>query len=310
MAVSHVFSNAVADWTGTVTVFDSAGATGTVAATNLVRPTNWNSAHNQFYTLTGNTTGNSTASGTNVLFAGSGGISVGGSTGTIVISGPNDKTYDYFDPFLNAPLAQGTQGQASFHVYPFQLPNVQFDRFGLRVAHRNASNSSGSFTLSNWVGIYTKNGSTLSLLSSTSNSIAITGSGTVGIYSSIGGQRLLTLGFTGTLSKGDYWVAIGSRFSTAGASCTFNQIVRDIFPNSIFTALAANQNVLSYSGIFSEASNATKQFMLGAGIYSASSTAVPGSIAFSEIQGSMLAGTLVTSGVGYIPAWALHNGTI
>ena len=87
MAVSHVFSNAVADWTGTVTVFDSAGSTGTAAASAIVRPSDWNSAHNQFYTLTGNTTGNSTASGTNVIFSGGQLITLGGSTGSVKING-------------------------------------------------------------------------------------------------------------------------------------------------------------------------------------------------------------------------------
>ena len=64
MAVSHVKSNTVADWTGTVTVGNSTGGTQTIAATNLVRPGDWNSAHNQFYTLSGNTTNASTAPAT------------------------------------------------------------------------------------------------------------------------------------------------------------------------------------------------------------------------------------------------------
>jgi hypothetical protein len=88
MAVSHVKSDTIADFTGTFTGFNSQGSTTTIAATDVVRPSDWNSAHNQFYTLTGNTTGNSTASGTNVIFAGSGAISVGGSTGTIIFSSP------------------------------------------------------------------------------------------------------------------------------------------------------------------------------------------------------------------------------
>ena len=36
MAVSHVYSNAVADWTGTVTGFNSQGSTTTIAATAIV----------------------------------------------------------------------------------------------------------------------------------------------------------------------------------------------------------------------------------------------------------------------------------
>ena len=94
MAVSHAKSDTIADWTGTVTVGNSAGGTNTVAATDLVRPADWNSAHNQFYTLSGNTNNASTASGTNVVLAGSGGVTLDGSTATIVIRGPLLSSYE------------------------------------------------------------------------------------------------------------------------------------------------------------------------------------------------------------------------
>lgn len=43
--ISHAKSDTIADYTGTATVLNSAGATTTVLATNLVRPSDWNSAH-------------------------------------------------------------------------------------------------------------------------------------------------------------------------------------------------------------------------------------------------------------------------
>lgn len=88
MAVSHIKSDTIADFTGTITGFNSQGSTVTIAATDLVRPVDWNSAHNQFYTLSGNTTNASTASGTNVVFSAAGNLTIGGSTGTIVFMGP------------------------------------------------------------------------------------------------------------------------------------------------------------------------------------------------------------------------------
>ncbi len=87
MAITHAFSNTIADATGTVTVWNGA-TTSTVPASVLVKPSDWNSAHAMAFTLTGNTTQNSTVSGTDILFAGSGNVSVGGSNGSIVISGP------------------------------------------------------------------------------------------------------------------------------------------------------------------------------------------------------------------------------
>jgi hypothetical protein len=73
MAISHVKSDTIADFTSAqVTVFNSQGSTTTVAATDLVRPSDWNSAHNQYVTISGaNTAGQSTASGTNLVYGAS-----------------------------------------------------------------------------------------------------------------------------------------------------------------------------------------------------------------------------------------------
>ena len=70
MAVTHVKSNTIGDFTGTVTVFNSTGGTATQNATDLIRPSDWNSAHAQIITISGNTAGQSTASGTNIVFQG------------------------------------------------------------------------------------------------------------------------------------------------------------------------------------------------------------------------------------------------
>jgi hypothetical protein len=88
MALSHVFSSPIADFTGTVTVFNSAGVTTTANATEIVRPSNWNSVHNEYYTLTGNTNSASTVSGTNVIFEGAGALTLTGSAGKIIFNSP------------------------------------------------------------------------------------------------------------------------------------------------------------------------------------------------------------------------------
>lgn len=45
MTVSHVKSNTIADWSGTVTVGNSTGGSTTMAASDMVRPSDWNSSH-------------------------------------------------------------------------------------------------------------------------------------------------------------------------------------------------------------------------------------------------------------------------
>ena len=93
MAISHLKSQTGADFTGTVTVFNSAGATTTAAATDLIRPSDWNSAHNQLLTIVGNTAGQSTASGTNIVFSGGNNVTLsinqGANVATVLLSAPN-----------------------------------------------------------------------------------------------------------------------------------------------------------------------------------------------------------------------------
>ena len=86
MAISHIKSNAVADFTGTVTVFNSLGVTATTNATALVRPSDWNSVHNQYMTIAGNTAGASTLSGTNLVLQGGNKIVLSATDQTIIIS--------------------------------------------------------------------------------------------------------------------------------------------------------------------------------------------------------------------------------
>lgn len=92
-ALSHVKSNTVGDFTGTVTVFDSRGSTATANATDLVRPVDWNSAHNFFQTLSGNTAGSSTMSGTNLVWQGGNNVTLSASTAagaaTVIVSAAN-----------------------------------------------------------------------------------------------------------------------------------------------------------------------------------------------------------------------------
>lgn len=86
MAVSHIKIDPQGDFTGTVTIFDSAGATATVNATDMVRPSDWNSVHNMYMTLTGNTVGASTVSGSNIVFQGGANVTLSGNGDTIVFS--------------------------------------------------------------------------------------------------------------------------------------------------------------------------------------------------------------------------------
>lgn len=107
MSIVHAFSNTIPDATGTVTVWNGA-TTASVAASDIVKPSDWNSGHNQLYTLSGNTTNASTASGTNVVLAASGAVTLGGSTNTIVISSPQFTNSNHMTFGTNGGVVTGS----------------------------------------------------------------------------------------------------------------------------------------------------------------------------------------------------------
>jgi len=276
MPIVHAKSVTVADATGTVTGWFGS-TTVTIAASAIQLPGDWNSAHNVAYTLTGNTTQGSTVSGTNIIFAGSGGVSVGGSNGSIIISGAagggGGVTRNYFNPQDAYVQVAGQQGNASMHMQPAYFPNVTLDRLAMPVIFTNATNSTGTLTLTMQCGIYSRTASTFSLLASTSITTAITFSGTVN-NSTYAGMRLLTIPWSTSFSEDQYYVGIHSRSTSGGANGSISQ----------FLASQLNSN---FSGILGAASNTTVQYTRGLGTFSNTfSTAMPGSVAVSNIRGA------------------------
>jgi hypothetical protein len=201
--------------------------------------------------------------------------SINGASGTLSIYGNSTAalvTLSGWDPFAHHVGAFQGIANATLFLQQLDLPiAVQFDRVGLRITHSNASNSSGSATISAWLGVYTRNASTLSLVTSTSFSTAITQSGTVGSYSNYGGVRILGIPFTTTLSVSNYWLGIVSRTTTGGANMTFGY------------AYPSGQNS-SNSGYFGSGSNVTAHSKFGQGAYSATTAGMPNSIAFTQIN--------------------------
>jgi hypothetical protein len=150
LTISHAKSNTIGDFTGTVTVYNSSGGTMTVVATNILRPSDWNSVHN--YTFT------PAASEMASLFA-----------------------MGYYEPFaLYASSSHGVQ-VGSWFFDPVFLPNgLNKGRINLFVARDSSiflnavvaqSNSLGVFSITgsfrNCIAIYSqKTDSSNSILSS------------------------------------------------------------------------------------------------------------------------------------------------
>jgi len=301
MAVSHVFSNAVADWTGTVTVGDSAGATTTIAATDLVRPVDWNSAHNQFYTLTGNTSGNSTASGTNVLLSGGSNITLEGSASRIAIHGAGPPTLSFFDNMCWGATAASELGNATLFVFPFTPANELFpgnmtvSTLMLNISGATVS-TGAAWTRSFSIAFYTSVNSTqLTRVFSGSTTFG-TNAGNMNINDSFGGNRWLSIHSSNfdvapSFEAGKrYWCAIWNRSSSG--SQTFS-----LFGNQTLGTSAARSGVLGAVSV----ANSTLGWQRFLGIYSATfSTAMPAALAGSDINKSVAA-------VQFFPQVLLNN---
>lgn len=216
-------------------------------------------------------------------------ISTNGSTISIGVPNLYTETNGHA-PYREFERVSAQIGQGSLHLDPHDVPNIAYDRVMLPMINTNSSNSSGSHTLSFWLGLYTRNVSTLSLLGSTSVSTAITQSGTVGSYSLFSGQRLFSIGSTTTLTQGKYWMAFLSRTTSGGADGSYSNVV-------------LSQASSSFLGVFGQAANASRHFTLGQGFYSATTSAMPASIPFSDIVGS-------NSNAPRMQVWMFANSTV
>lgn len=206
--------------------------------------------------------------------SGTGQVSISVNASTISIGVPNALTLSYFNPQDAYVQVAGQIGQSSLFVQPMQAPNVQFDRIVVPIIYSNASNSSNSQTISLYVGIYTKNVSTLSSISSVLYTTNMSASGRVGTnYQNFGGVRLITIGLTGTLTEGQYWVGMLSRTTSNAGGATLSNVL-------------ASQMNSSFSGLFGAASNKSIQYTRGLGVLSVQTAAMPNTIAFSDLYGN------------------------
>lgn len=219
--------------------------------------------------------GGSTNTVSQLVFSNANNVSFGldGSTitATATVSSTPAFTYPYFNPYDAYVQVTGVLGSNSLYFQPFQCPNVQFDRLAIPVYLSYTTNFSA--TLSFYWGLYTRNGSTLNLLTDVSTAAGSQLSFSTANSSLYHGIRLFTAGITETLTEGQYYAALMSRITTAGSAQSLSNLV-------------VSQQNSSFSGIFGAASNATVQYTRGLGRYSATTANLPAAVALSEIQGN------------------------
>jgi hypothetical protein len=222
--------------------------------------------------------GGSTNTVSQLVFSNANNVSFGlnGSTITATATGGGGGggfTYPYFNPYDGYVQVTGVLGSNSLYFQPFQCPNVQFDRLAIPIYISQATNSTFAATISFYWGLYTRTGSTLSLLTDASLAFGSDRAFSSTNSSLFHGIRLWTAGITDTLTEGQYYAALMSRITTAGNAQSISNIV-------------ISQQNSSFSGLFGEASNATVQYTRGLGRYSATTSNLPASVALSQIQGN------------------------
>jgi hypothetical protein len=217
---------------------------------------------------------NGTITSGTVLFSNANGVSFGLNGSTMTASIVANNTYDGWPPYADFEMVAGQQGNGTLYFEPEHSPYYFQDRVGIPIVYSNASGSNGTLTLSYWVGLYTKNVSTLSLSASTSISTAFTFQGTTGTHWSLySGMRLLTIPWTLTVAEQEIYIAQVSRTSTGGNNASISQM------------LVSNINS-NFVGFFGASHNTTQQFTQGQGVYSVTTSGLPNSVAFSQIRGS------------------------
>lgn len=321
MPVTHVKSNTIADAAGTVTFWDGA-TTQTAAATNLVRPSDWNSAHNLQYNISGNTLGTSSMSGSDIVFGATNGITLSASTAAgaatmWLVGNPALSTYY---PFPNvgqstASVAAGnaTSGPTSVYYVPVVNPvsagilNMMFS-----ASFTTVGTSSGRQTMGVAIGLYTRgtgaNSTTMGTVASQSFSIGVTGNNStytinqptstaytgygtgsttsagVNITSGYTGMKMIGFPINTLLSAGDYWLGMIATNSTSSVNVGLTLSYIGAVMNTQQTALAP---MGSFSSAYSQGNDpAGGRWYVGNGSWTSagSVTNVPVSMAFTSIS--------------------------
>ncbi len=289
-AVSHNKTLTMADFTGTVTVFNSQASTTTIAATDIWRPSNVNSAHDQFVTISGNTSNLSTSPAvSNIVLAGGSNITLSMATAagvaSITISG-GDPIISRFTDFGAPGQANSTTGgiaSASFRIFEVPSP-ITFTRVDIPVfisVTSTATSNTFAVAISSAFVIYSNNASTLSpIIGVTSQTTHSWASGTSN-FSNLTAGKYLSFPLSTVLTIGEYYAgfSFSTNSSSIGAATTSSA-------NQMSISMQFQSQLGSSFGAFADigttASVSTNSYF--AGIHSNSITATNQTIAMSNIS--------------------------
>lgn len=237
----------------------------------------------------GNTSGTSGTTNNQLVLAGGNNITLSQATGaggnTVTISagagGGAAPTLSRWEYPSNAFTSLNTVGQGSLsieHMYvPFNITGTAAKIGGSLSAATNTGATTASANVSLWMGIYTLNGSTLSLASSGSanNGYQWSQSASTTANTSINSMRQMTVPMNVNMTPGEYWVGAVISSATTYTSASFN-----IYGNNLINS-GASGAMLTPIG---SNTTAARDALLFQGIYTANTAAGPTSIQGSQIN--------------------------
>lgn len=289
MPIQHFYTQTVADGT----------------ATSLVRPSDWNSAHNIVYNLSGNTLGSSQLVGSDVTLVGGNNITLSADTAAdkLVVIGPSTgATLSFMEPNPLAGTSLSSLGQNSLYFVPVKpANNVTMTAMNMLVSINNTtSNNSHAVSQTISYGLYSlgTGASTSQILLMATSSMAIIASYSSNLsggytlsqgtnsttYSSAGigstsawtGQRIMAFPMATLLTEGgEYYVAMAQSTTSVGNTGAFrlSHVVLNNMTNGSFGRLAPNGNTVSNASIIPN---------FNGFVYSATSNAWPSTIGVSQ----------------------------
>jgi hypothetical protein len=233
------------------------------------------------FSLSAGTTSNTL---NNVVFSDANGVSFGldGSTMTASVAaaggGATLSRFEYMEGFFTSLGAAGQGSLSLNHMYvPFNVTGTAVKLGGSLSAATNTSATVASVNMSLWMGIYTLNGSSLSLASSGSanNGFQWSHSASTSGNTSIQSMRQMTVPMNVNMTPGQYWVA-----AAISSATTYTSVAFSIYGNNQVAA-GATGAVLTPIG---SGTTANRDAMLFQGIYTTQTSAGPVSISGGHIN--------------------------
>ncbi len=196
------------------------------------------------------------------------------------------------------PLPQGSLSIQHMYV-PFNITGSAAKIGGSLGVGTSTANATGSARMSLWMGLYTMNGSTLSLATSGSANNAFSWQAASSVSSTslsgVTGMRQLTVPMNVNMTPGEYWLAavVSSATTAPGASMTMygNNQINGAAAGAVLTPIGTN-------------TTAARDVVLFEGVYTAATAAGPNAIQGSQINNT--AASIVQSANFY---GAIYNAT-